>query len=567
MGFTPPQTVRDNAKRGLELRAKFNRGGTAVGVARARDLSNGASLSLDTIQRMHPYFSRHEVDKKGEGWGSDSAGYIAWLLWGGDAGWSWAKSVLRENNKKDKSMNNDLAQSYAQIVKQEKQADGTLKVYGKATDDSLDIDKQICDETWLKRAMPDWFISGGNVREQHSNIAAGVATDYEVKDDGHYITALVVDPVSVKKVETGVLKGFSIGIRSPRVIQDSKAAGGRIVDGQIVEVSLVDRPANPNAKLMLAKATQTGELMKVEQNVPSPADVARLVNKSDDAEVVDAPVETPEVVEETVETTETVIDIDDTEDVATDEAPEAELVNTVKSLLPVLNKFDQATYDNAITALSELIVVEANEMKAGSDERESIKQLLHSIKHLFHWYTGEAMEGEVATPNTEVIEDTIGHDDILLSAMKDVDSCDCGDDCDCNKCDYKMCKCYGADKSVSISFNDDEITAVINKAVATAKETVATELETLKAAKVAAEQKVEQLTGELDAANNKAISGGPKRGAINATVKTVNVDDLLVKAADYRTKAEATRDTILAKGYRELAEDLIKKANKAAKRN
>jgi len=567
MGFTPPQTVRDNAKRGLELRAKFNRGGTAVGVARARDLSNGASLSLDTIQRMHSYFARHEVDKKGEGWGSDSAGYIAWLLWGGDAGWSWAKSVLRENNKKDKSMNNDLAQSYAQIVKQEKQADGTLKVYGKATDDSLDIDKQICDETWLKRAMPDWFISGGNVREQHSNIAAGVATDYEVKDDGHYITALVVDPVSVKKVETGVLKGFSIGIRSPRVIQDSKAAGGRIVDGQIVEVSLVDRPANPNAKLMLAKATQTGELMKVEQNVPSPADVARLVNKSDDAEVVDAPVETPEVVEETVETTETVIDIDDTEDVATDEAPEAELVNAVKSLLPTLNKFDQATYDNAITALSELIVVEANEMKAGSDERESIKQLLHSIKHLFHWYTGEAMEGEVATPNTEVIEDTIGHDDILLSAMKDVDSCDCEDGCDCNKCDYKMCKCYGADKSVSISFNDDEITAVINKAVATAKETVATELETLKAAKVAAEQKVEQLTGELDAANNKAISGGPKRGAINATVKTVNVDDLLVKAADYRTKAEATRDTILAKGYRELAEDLIKKANKAAKRN
>jgi hypothetical protein len=467
----------------------------------------------------------------------------------------------------------DLAQSYAQIVKQEKQADGTLKVYGKATDDSLDIDKQICDETWLKRAMPDWFISGGNVREQHSNIAAGVATDYEVKDDGHYITALVVDPVSVKKVETGVLKGFSIGIRSPRVIQDSKAAGGRIVDGQIVEVSLVDRPANPNAKLMLAKATQTGELMAVTQNTPSPADIARLLNKSDDVETVDAP-ETPveeptetEVVEVTEEPTETVVDVDDTEDVATDEAPEAELVNAVKSLLPTLNKFDQATYDNAITALSELIVVEANEMKAGSDERESIKQLLHSIKHLFHWYAGEAMEGEVATPNTEVIEDAIGHDDILLSADKSVDSCDCEDGCDCNKCDYKMCKCYGADKSVSISFNDDEITAVINKAVATAKETVATELETLKAAKVAAEQKVEQLSGELEAANNKAISGGPKRGAMNTTIKSVDVDALLVKAADYRTKAEATRDTILAKGYRELAEDLTKKAEKAAKRN
>jgi hypothetical protein len=51
-GFVPPQAVRSNAKRGLELRAKYNRGGTEIGVARARDLSNGKSLSLDTLQRM-----------------------------------------------------------------------------------------------------------------------------------------------------------------------------------------------------------------------------------------------------------------------------------------------------------------------------------------------------------------------------------------------------------------------------------------------------------------------------------------------------------------------------------
>jgi len=51
-----------------------------------------------------------------------------------------------------------------------------------------------------------------------------------------------------------VLKGFSIGIRAPRIVRDTKAANGRIIDGQIVEISLVDRPANPNAKLMLAKS-------------------------------------------------------------------------------------------------------------------------------------------------------------------------------------------------------------------------------------------------------------------------------------------------------------------------
>lgn len=265
-GFVPPQQVRANAKRGLELRKKHNRGGTEVGVARARDLSNGAALSLDTIKRMNSYFARHEVDKKGEGWGVDSAGYIAWLLWGGDAGWSWAKGILRQQESKEKSTVNDLTTSYFSIEKADRQPDGTLMVYGKATDDSVDIDQQICDAAWLDRAMPAWFKSGGNIREQHSSIAAGVAKEYEAKADGHYIMAHVVDPVSVKKVDAGVLRGFSIGIKSPRVVRDTKAANGRIIDGQIVEVSLVDRPANPNCQLVLAKSVDgESSLVQVEE--------------------------------------------------------------------------------------------------------------------------------------------------------------------------------------------------------------------------------------------------------------------------------------------------------------
>lgn len=103
-GYTPPEEVQNAAKRGLELRDKHNRGGTEVGVARARDLSNGKSISADTIQRMVSYFARHEVDKKGEGWGKDSAGYIAWLLWGGDAGKSWANKIA-DDLEKDKQEN------------------------------------------------------------------------------------------------------------------------------------------------------------------------------------------------------------------------------------------------------------------------------------------------------------------------------------------------------------------------------------------------------------------------------------------------------------------------------
>lgn len=98
--FTPPQGARDEAAKGLEWRAEFGRGGTDVGVARARDISNGKSLSPDTINRMVSYFARHEVDKQGEGWspgedGFPSAGRIAWALWGGDPGSAWANKVKK----------------------------------------------------------------------------------------------------------------------------------------------------------------------------------------------------------------------------------------------------------------------------------------------------------------------------------------------------------------------------------------------------------------------------------------------------------------------------------------
>jgi phage I-like protein len=98
--MTPPQGARDEAEKGLAWRREHGRGGTEIGVARARDLSNGKSLSKDTIKRMLAYFSRHEVDKQGAGWspgedGFPSAGRIAWALWGGDAGYAWARKMAR----------------------------------------------------------------------------------------------------------------------------------------------------------------------------------------------------------------------------------------------------------------------------------------------------------------------------------------------------------------------------------------------------------------------------------------------------------------------------------------
>jgi hypothetical protein len=95
LNLRPTESMASNARRGLELRRKFGRGGTAVGVARARDLANRKELSPETVARMYSFFSRHEVDKKGKDWDNaerPSNGKIAWLLWGGDSGYAWATS-------------------------------------------------------------------------------------------------------------------------------------------------------------------------------------------------------------------------------------------------------------------------------------------------------------------------------------------------------------------------------------------------------------------------------------------------------------------------------------------
>jgi len=93
---TPNEAMKEEAQRGLDWRNEFGRGGTEVGIARARDIVNGRDLSEETIGRMVSYFARHEVDKEAEGFrpgedGYPSNGRIAWALWSGDPGKTWAE--------------------------------------------------------------------------------------------------------------------------------------------------------------------------------------------------------------------------------------------------------------------------------------------------------------------------------------------------------------------------------------------------------------------------------------------------------------------------------------------
>lgn len=104
--FAPPAGVREEAAKGLAWRSEYGRGGTAVGVARGRDLSNGTTISPETARRMKAYFDRHEIDKQGEGWspgepGFPSNGRIAWALWGSDPGWAWSRKLVEQMNAAD----------------------------------------------------------------------------------------------------------------------------------------------------------------------------------------------------------------------------------------------------------------------------------------------------------------------------------------------------------------------------------------------------------------------------------------------------------------------------------
>jgi len=157
-------------------------------------------------------------------------------------------------------MAQDIKYAYMGNLTAKRGDDGYLRVKGIATDDTLDLDQQICDPDWLKSEMPKWM-EIGNIREMHQSKAVGKAMEMEQVGNGFVVEAKIVDPVAAKMVEEGIYTGFSIGIKNARVVKDAAAPGGRIIQGSVVEISLVDRPANPSAVIEIAKSID-GELVK-----------------------------------------------------------------------------------------------------------------------------------------------------------------------------------------------------------------------------------------------------------------------------------------------------------------
>lgn len=92
--YTPTATMAAAARSGLKMRMEStasNRGGTAVGLARARQFSNRTPVSLDIVRRTYSFLSRARTYYKP---GENTPGTQAYLLWGGPSALIWAKNIL-----------------------------------------------------------------------------------------------------------------------------------------------------------------------------------------------------------------------------------------------------------------------------------------------------------------------------------------------------------------------------------------------------------------------------------------------------------------------------------------
>ena len=266
ISFTPPQGVRDNALRALKKRAEqppSKRGMTAVGIARARDLSNGVSVSPETIKRMVAYFTRHEVDKQGSTWGEYGKGRQAWDGWGGDEGFTWSKKVLAQMDKADeKSKSLALSERLDLFKGQDIKILSLGKVNSRVSGSTIqEITPQILSELvrvfydrkgkdpviidWNHQSSP--FVNQGPSTPEQS-MAFGEIADIYLKDD-----ALFAVPYYTQKGVELVEKSQGLLYPSPEFqvgdLYSRDGNGEKIGTAQLLAVTLTPRPAQTENKI------------------------------------------------------------------------------------------------------------------------------------------------------------------------------------------------------------------------------------------------------------------------------------------------------------------------------
>lgn len=127
--------------------------------------------------------------------------------------------------------------------------DGGCIVSGYASTQALDLDGEIIAIDAVRKALPGYW-QWRNVREMHQPSAVGVGKEAHIDEKGLFLTAKITDKVAAQKCIDGVYKGYSVGGKK------LSKTGNMITEIDLIEISVVDRPANPECKIEVAKAAK-----------------------------------------------------------------------------------------------------------------------------------------------------------------------------------------------------------------------------------------------------------------------------------------------------------------------
>ena len=275
LDFTPTDSMASEAQRALDWRKEGNRGGTSVGIARARQLINKQNLSPSTVKRMYSFFSRHEVDKQAQGFSPGEEGYpspgrVAWGLWGGDAGYSWSKTKVNQMNRIDDEKSMFVLNTTIKKISED--AD-YITIRGMASTKDTDRVGDIMDpDCWTKGGL-DNYMSNPIILFNHDyNRPIGRGTDVKVTKNGLELTAKIskADRYISKLIQDGVLSTFSVGFKVRDADRMKETGGLRIKDAELYEVSVVSIPANQAATFEIVKCFSPTEFELYKSGLTTP---------------------------------------------------------------------------------------------------------------------------------------------------------------------------------------------------------------------------------------------------------------------------------------------------------
>lgn len=277
-GYKPTEAMASAARRALEWRKEYGRGGTDVGVARARNIANRDSLSLSTVKRMVSFFARHGNNRsehygKKEPDGGPTAWRIAWDLWGGDPGRTWANKIGKED---EKSMNTIEHKSFAFEVK-ELDSDGRIEGYGSIFG-NVDLGGDIVMPGAFAKSCDQMRQSGRKLKMlwQHDPTQPIGVWDTAAEDSkglrvqGRILSEVARGKEAIALLKAGAISGLSMGYKTTDAdYRDTERGTLReIKEAELWETSLVTFPMNPEATVTDVK------------RLGSPREVEQLLRKS-----------------------------------------------------------------------------------------------------------------------------------------------------------------------------------------------------------------------------------------------------------------------------------------------